>query len=178
MADPECTFCDNPAESECPTCHNLYCGEHGADVCLRCMAPESALPGAILYRGSLLVLGVASILAVWLFIRPPEEHAQVRTDSPAPTSTSVFLNTATPTAEGDRATATATTAALPPTATVSLSPTPSPSPEGGQTYTVQPGDTLGLIAEDFGTDVQALLIANPEITDPENITVGQVIIIP
>ncbi|MCA9822385.1 MAG: LysM peptidoglycan-binding domain-containing protein [Dehalococcoidia bacterium] len=178
MADPECTFCDNPAESECPTCLNLYCSEHGDDVCLRCMAPESALPGAVLYRGSLLVLGVASILAIWLFIRPPEESAPMRSDSPAPTSTSIFQSTATPTAEGNRPTATPTQESLPATATTVLSPTASPTAETGGTYTVEPGDSLGLIADRFGTSVEALLIANPEITDPANINVGQVIIIP
>jgi LysM repeat protein len=177
MADPECTFCDNPAESECPTCHNLYCSEHGQDVCLRCMAPESALPGAVLYRGSLLVLGVASILAIWLFLRPPEEQAHVQADSPAPTSTSVFASTATPTAEGERPTATPTTASLPPTPTEAASPAATATPAGG-TYTVKPGDTLSIIAQQFGTTVEALLIANPDITDPANINVDQVITIP
>lgn len=178
MADPECSFCDNVAETECPTCHNLYCSEHGDDVCLRCMSPDSALPGVMLYRGSLLVLGVASILAVWLFIRPPEDPAQSAGDSPGPAPTSAFVATATPTAEGDRSSLTPTTAALPATATTQLSPATTPTPEGSTTYTIQPGDLLGTIAEDFDVSLDEILIANPEITDPGNIAPGQVIIIP
>ena len=59
MADdqqiPSCHYCDNPAEAECPTCGRLYCSEHGEDVCLRCMSPESAAPSQAVYRGSILI---------------------------------------------------------------------------------------------------------------------------
>jgi len=44
-------------------------------------------------------------------------------------------------------------------------------------YVVQPGDTLFSIAQRFGTTVQAIIQAN-NITDPNLITVGQVLIIP
>lgn len=44
-------------------------------------------------------------------------------------------------------------------------------------YVVQPGDTLFSIAQRFGTTVQAILQAN-NITDPNLITVGQVLTIP
>lgn len=177
MAEPECTFCDRPAELECPTCHNLYCSEHGDDVCLRCMAPESALPGAVLYRGSLLVLGVASALAIWLFLSPPEDSAPATGEAPRPTATSMFSETATPTPEGERPSPTPATAELPATPTPVVSPTGEPT-ASGQTYTVQPGDSLSLIADNFGTTVDAILAANPEITDPGSITAGQVIVIP
>lgn len=176
MTDPECTYCDKPAEHDCPTCHNLYCADHGDDVCLRCMSPEAALPGAALYRGSLVVLGVASVLAIWLFIRPPEDAAPAGADRPVPTPTSVFAATATATTEGDRPSPTATSPLLPATPTPDMTPTPTQSP--AQTYTVQPGDTLGLIALDFDTTVEAIIAANPEITDPGDIDIGQVIIIP
>src|SRR5690554_2857974 len=96
MAEPECQFCDKPAEHECPTCHNLFCEEHGDDVCLRCMAPEAAVPGVLLYRGSLVVLAVASFLAIFLFIRPPEDEAPAAS-GPEPTPTSAITATATPT---------------------------------------------------------------------------------
>lgn len=176
MADPECTFCGKPAEQECPTCHNLYCADHGDDICLRCASPEAALPGAVLYRGSLLVLGAASILAIWLFLRPPEETAPAAADRPLPNPTSVFVSTATPTAEGDRPSPTATEVILPATPTPVF--TPAPTEPVLNTYTVESGDTLGLIAEDFGTTVDEILAVNPDITDPESITPGQVIIIP
>ena len=48
----------------------------------------------------------------------------------------------------------------------------------GDTYTVLPGDTLSEIAEFCGTTVDAIMAANPQITDPTHIFVGQVIRIP
>ena len=45
-------------------------------------------------------------------------------------------------------------------------------------YIVQPGDTLFKIAQRFGTTVNAILAANPEITDPNRIYPGQKILIP
>ena len=48
----------------------------------------------------------------------------------------------------------------------------------GQTHTVQPGDTLGAIAARFGLSVDQLLAANPQIFNPNLISVGQEIRIP
>lgn len=45
-------------------------------------------------------------------------------------------------------------------------------------YIVQPGDTLFKIAQRFGTTVDAILRANPEIQDPNVIFPGQKILIP
>ena len=46
---------------------------------------------------------------------------------------------------------------------------------GSSTYTVQRGDTLRIIANKFGTTVDALLALNPKIKNPNLIYVGQVI---
>jgi LysM repeat protein len=46
-----------------------------------------------------------------------------------------------------------------------------------QTYTVVEGDTLAVIAQRFGTTVEALQAANG-IEDPDEIVVGQVLVIP
>jgi LysM repeat protein len=54
--------------------------------------------------------------------------------------------------------------------------TPSPTPIRG-TYEVQAGDTLSGIADQFGVDLEALAEAN-DITDPDLIYPGQVLIIP
>ncbi len=55
---------------------------------------------------------------------------------------------------------------------------PPPPPPAGQTYWVQRGDTLRIIAARFGTTVESILKANPQITNPNLIYVGQAISIP
>lgn len=52
---------------------------------------------------------------------------------------------------------------------------PTPTPAG--LYVVQQGDTLGGLAEEFGTTVEELLAANG-LTDPNAIQVGQSLLIP
>jgi LysM repeat protein len=51
-------------------------------------------------------------------------------------------------------------------------------PTGGQTYIVQRGDTLRIIANRFGTTVDAILRLNPQITNANRILVGQSILLP
>ena len=46
------------------------------------------------------------------------------------------------------------------------------------TYTVKPGDTLSKIAQRNGVSLAQLLQANPQITNPNEIKVGQVITLP
>jgi LysM repeat protein len=48
---------------------------------------------------------------------------------------------------------------------------------GGRTYTVESGDTLSAVAEQFDVTVEALMEAN-EIEDPSSLEVGQVLVIP
>lgn len=45
----------------------------------------------------------------------------------------------------------------------------------GQTYTVQPGDTLSGVARRYGVGLKALLALNPQIRHPDRIYVGQVL---
>ena len=55
---------------------------------------------------------------------------------------------------------------------------PSPTcPRGTTPYTVQAGDTFWLLAQRFGTTVDAIQRANPGV-DPQNLRIGQVICIP
>ncbi|MBX3032014.1 MAG: LysM peptidoglycan-binding domain-containing protein [Chloroflexi bacterium] len=56
-------------------------------------------------------------------------------------------------------------------------PTPTPVPTT-TTYVVRSGDNLNSIAQRYGLTVGQLLAANPEISDPNRIRVGQVIVIP
>jgi len=58
-----------------------------------------------------------------------------------------------------------------------VTPTPTPEPTN-RSYVVQSGDTLLIIAERFGLTLGQLMAANPTITDPNRIRVGQVIVIP
>lgn len=46
------------------------------------------------------------------------------------------------------------------------------------TYVVRSGDTLFIIAEKFNTTVDAIMSVNPQISDPNIIYPGQVIVIP
>jgi peptidoglycan endopeptidase LytE len=55
---------------------------------------------------------------------------------------------------------------------------PAPAPTPGQTYTVQKGDTLRIIAARFSTTVDDMLKLNPSITDPNKIFVGQKLVLP
>lgn len=55
---------------------------------------------------------------------------------------------------------------------------PTPPPSGGNTYTVQSGDTLRKIAARLNTSVDAILAVNPQITNASLIYAGQVINIP
>jgi len=55
---------------------------------------------------------------------------------------------------------------------------PAAAPSPSMTYVVKSGDTMYLIAQKFGIPLQALIAANPQITDPSLIYPGQVLMIP
>lgn len=84
--------------------------------------------------------------------------------SPRPTAAAIIEITPAPTQDID-ATATVYAGRL----------VPSPTPAG--IYTVQEGDTLGGLAEEFGSTVEELMAANG-LTDANAIQVGQTLIIP
>jgi LysM repeat protein len=90
--------------------------------------------------------------------------------SPAATARAVPTATAAPTATPTQASATATPSPLP-------TATPAPTAVPRRTYVVQQGDSLGAIAQQFGVSVPALQAANG-IADPDEISVGQVLVIP
>jgi len=66
---------------------------------------------------------------------------------------------------------------IPVAGTPSASPGESPSATSF-TYVVQPGDRLSTIAAKFHVTQQAILDANPSVTDPNKIFVGQQLVIP
>ena len=57
----------------------------------------------------------------------------------------------------------------------SITPVPSPSPT---VYTVKAGDTLSRIATKYGTTVDALVKANPQIKNPDKLALGDQLVIP
>lgn len=181
MADPNCHYCDRPAEEQCPTCGRFYCLEHGDDVCLRCMAPESATPGSLMYRGSLLVLVVASLITIFLYVRPPESRSTGDSVRTLATSTPASAATATPTPPGGNATRSPTpqlvSTATPQPGGASTTPQASTTPPAAKTYTVVAGDTLSGIAAANGTTLDALQALNPGIT-PQTLGIGTVLKLP
>lgn len=64
-----------------------------------------------------------------------------------------------------------------PSGTPGPGPGPIPCP-GGTIYRVQSGDSLYLIGQRFGISLDRLIAANPQLTDPSRLTIGQPICIP
>jgi len=117
----------------------------------------------ILLGGLAVVLLVVGLFLVVLWLtgdNPPSSPSFLASDTPTPTSTN------TP---------------PPPTATATISNTPEPSltptPEGPIEYTVEDGDTLGGIAEEFDIDLMLLMSVNG-IKDANEITIGMTLTIP
>ena len=59
----------------------------------------------------------------------------------------------------------------------STEPTPPPEPTA-EVYIIKSGDTLSKIATSFDLTLDELLAANPQITDPDKIAIGDEITIP
>ena len=179
-----CYYCDNAAEAECPTCGRLYCGEHGDDVCLRCMSPEAASPSAAVFRGSVLALVLASLITLFLLVRPPETKSDTNLARDLPTATPAVLATATPTQRGGASNPTPLPGTQVPSSVTPVSPTAAATPSAaatatpsGKTYVMKPGDTLSAVAASFGVTIDQLLAANPGL-NPNTIAVGTEIKIP
>lgn len=88
------------------------------------------------------------------------------------TSCGGVADTQTPPVAGGPGTSSPTLTVLP-----TPSPVESPSP-AVQTYVVRLGDTFARIAAWFHVPVEELLAANPSITDPNGVAVGDVISVP
>lgn len=173
-----CHYCDRPAEADCPTCGRLYCEEHGAEVCLRCMAPEAAVPSARVFRGSLALLALATLVTAFLLIRPPATEGRGPLVREFPTPTPAVEATATPTPRGGIPTPTpATPDPAQATPTPAPAATPTPTPAAGRVHVVQAGDTLFQIALDNGTTVEAIVAANPGL-NPDMLSIGMEIRLP
>lgn len=189
----KCYACDQETTESCPRCGNSFCPAHAAGptdgaLCAACVDPRNATPSDAVFRTSLFALLIASVLALWLLVRPPGNPGQSRAISrPEPTLGAVSTPVGTmvpasptpavtpsgeaepsPTASGAPA---ATTA---PEATVT--PTPAPA-EPPREYTVVDGDTWYSIAAEFDVDATALAAANGRTLD-DFVVVGETLVIP
>jgi LysM repeat protein len=178
----ECYACDQEAIERCSRCGNLFCAAHGRiastpgtqPFCAECLDPVNATPSGVAFRASLFGLLIASVLALWLLIRPPslpsESSGAVR---PLP----VISPTAAPTASTPEATA-ATTPEV--TAPPEATPAPTEAPPAGPIqYTIQDGDTISSIAQAHGISYITLLEFNGLTEeDAQLLNPGDVISIP
>jgi LysM repeat protein len=137
------------------------------------------LPWVVVGSGvAALGLAGAAIAGPFLDDAPPAAVATATaraasTPFPTPVPTASPSPVPSPTA---RPTAAPTPQPTPqPTPAPTAVPTPAPPPV--QTYAVAEGDTLAAIAQRFGTTVGALQAANG-IEDPDEIVIGQVLVIP
>jgi LysM repeat protein len=181
-----CYACGRDAIHRCPRCAKPYCDQHGGELCAACQDPSSAIPSGALFRGALLALLVASVLALWLLIRPPgandESGAQAGQPSVTRTPTATTARpspsvapTGTP---GISPTPGGTPGASPtPGGTPTPAPSPTPEPSPFEEYTVQQGDSLSTISTQFGTTADELARIN-SITDPNSLSVGQKLQVP
>ncbi len=181
-----CYACGRDAIHRCPRCAKPYCDQHGGELCAACQDPSSAIPSGALFRGALLALLVASVLALWLLIRPPgDDESGAQAGQPSGTRTPVATSTARP-SPSVAATGTPGISPTPggtpgasPTAGGTPTPAPSPTPEPSpfEEYTVQQGDSLSSIAQQFGTTADELARIN-SIADPNSLSVGQKLQVP
>lgn len=170
MPDEEprsCSFCTRYAEHDCRRCGRAYCDSHGRELCDACLVPMGALPSPSIYRGSLIALAIAAVAGLVVLIHPlslPGEHrlAKAVAQNPAALQPGPGQN--------GRTGASSVPTPLPASAV-------SPTPPALRSYTVVLNDTLGAIAQSFGTTVPAIQAANPGV-NPSNLKAGQELLIP
>jgi LysM repeat protein len=129
-------------------------------------------PWVLIGAAAAVGLAGAAIAVPLLGDRAPRAAVASATPSVAPTPTERATPSATPSP-----TPAPTPSPTPIPATPAPTPTPTPVVTPQPTYTVAEGDTLAAIAERFGTTVSALQAANG-IDDPDEIVIGQVLVIP
>jgi len=147
-------------------------GRYGAEP--PASQPRDRFGGLITALAVLLILGLGVAGVIYL----PGLLAGGGPPGSTPTSSIGFPTGAPPTASGSLPASEAPTLAPTPTPTT-VQPTATPGPQASPiAYEIERGDSLRRIARRFGVDVADILALNPQITDPNHIEVGQVILIP
>jgi hypothetical protein len=175
-----CYACEQAASHQCSRCSKSYCLAHGDDaqaggqgLCADCLNPLNAAPSSAVYRTSLFALLIASVVALWLLIRPPDLPGEAETVRPQPTSNENPEPTDPAVGPTDTAPAQETPAPQDATPTEAAE---TPAPEVTE-YTVVDGDTWFGIAEAFGVDAEDLAAVNG-LTLDDFIQPGDVLVIP
>lgn len=126
----------------------------------------------LVFIGAAVLLIIGAVLIVNYVFADNPLFGPPPTETPTATATQTATNTPLPPTSTP-------TETLTPTVTETFTPMPTDTPSGPFEYTVQEGDTLWSIAEQFNTDIMTLLALNPSI-DPTTLVVyvGQKILIP
>jgi LysM repeat protein len=149
----------------------------------------NAAPSSAVFRTSVFALLAASVLALWLLIRPPSlpgegstvvqprptEQPQLTPSGTRPAATPGG-SAATP-GEGDSIAPTATPVPEQTPAAAEETPAPETEPPGPIEYVVQEGDTWYGIAGAYGVDADSLAAVNG-LTIDDVIVPGDVLVIP
>lgn len=150
----------------------------------RARATRSASVGAV--AAGTLAIGLIGVGAVAALQGGGIDLGALLGASPAPTATGGSTPVVSPSERPSPTAMSEPTAEASVTVAPTVTPAPTPSPPSATpaptpapqaTYTVVAGDTLALIAQRFGTTPAALQAANA-IEDPNEIVIGQILVIP
>lgn len=172
-----CQFCDAPAAAACPRCGAFYCIEHGNAACDACSDPVSGLPApwvAPVLAGALIVAVVA---ALWLLLLPPRLPGERPPAAEAVAPTTPALSPASPIVPRPARQSGPSASRAPEAAPAATPAAPAATGSTVEKYIIKQGDTLGAIAAQYGTTVDALRAANPGIEE-RSLQIGQEIVIP
>jgi hypothetical protein len=142
-------------------------GRRGGIAALAALVVLLAVTGLAAAVGGLRWPDVQPPAAGFASAGPSEPPTPTPSPRPTPRVTPAASPSPTPTV----------TPTVAPTAVPTVAPTPVPTPPPQQTYVVQQGDTLAAIAQRYGVTVAAIQEANG-IEDPDEIIIGQVLVIP
>jgi LysM repeat protein len=134
----------------------------------------------VIVGGGIAALGLVSAAIAGPLLDATGGEVATATSTPTATPTSSPTPLATPSGTpraSPSPTPQPTATPVPETPAPTPAPTPVVTPVPQRTYTVEEGDTLASIAQQFGTSVAALQQANG-IADPDEIVIGQVLVIP
>lgn len=148
-------------------------GSPGRAIAIGGAVLAASVAGAALARpamdGSLSVLDVAAAVTPSPSAIPAASRAATPTASPRPSLPPLPTVSPSPTP--------ASTPTPAPTPAATDTPTPAATAAPVRTHVVQEGDTLAEIAQQFGSTVSAIQAAN-DIEDPNEIIIGQTLVIP